>query len=96
MHAAATAKDERSVSINIRAPRPQRDLIDRAAQVLRKTRTEFMLESACQAAEEALLDQRVFFLDDDQHKQFLERLDTVGPDIKKLAALLNRKAPWEA
>jgi uncharacterized protein (DUF1778 family) len=45
----ADRTDENSVKINIRAARHQRDLIDRAAQVTGKTRTEFMLETACRA-----------------------------------------------
>jgi uncharacterized protein (DUF1778 family) len=41
-----------SVKINIRAASQQRDLVDRAARVTGKTRTEFMLEAAYCAAEE--------------------------------------------
>jgi uncharacterized protein (DUF1778 family) len=41
-----------SVKISIRVASQQRDLIDRAARVTVKTRTEFMLEAAYRAAEE--------------------------------------------
>jgi uncharacterized protein (DUF1778 family) len=41
-----------SVKIKLRVASQQRDLIDRAAQVTGKTRTEFMLEAAYRAAEE--------------------------------------------
>jgi uncharacterized protein (DUF1778 family) len=87
--------DENSVKINIRAARHQRDLIDRAAQVTGKTRTEFMLETACRAAEDALLDQRVFFADEEQYKRFNEALDAPAQSNEMLKALLSRKAPWE-
>ncbi|GEB90109.1 type II toxin-antitoxin system TacA family antitoxin [Zymomonas mobilis] len=42
-------------ALNIRVKPEERDLIDRAAKAQRKSRTDFMLEAACRAAEEALL-----------------------------------------
>jgi uncharacterized protein (DUF1778 family) len=87
--------DENSVKINIRVARHQRDLIDRAAQATGKTRTEFMLETACRAAEDALLDQRVFFTDEEQYKRFNEALDAPAQSNEMLKALLYKKAPWE-
>lgn len=41
-----------SVTIKLRVASQQRDLIDRAARVMGKTRTGFMLEAAYRAAEE--------------------------------------------
>ena len=51
-----------------------RDLIDRAADVFGKTRTEFILESARTHAIDVLLDQRLFKLDDEQYAAFLHAL----------------------
>ena len=42
---------KRDVMINIRARQRQRDLIDEAAAVLGKNRSDFMLETACREAE---------------------------------------------
>jgi len=47
----------REAAINIRALPQQRDLIDQAAQVLGKNRSDFMLEAACDKAQSVLLDQ---------------------------------------
>jgi uncharacterized protein (DUF1778 family) len=91
----ADPTDENSVKINMRVARSQRDLIDRAAQVTGKTRTEFMLETACRAAEDALLDQRVFFADAEQYKHFTEALGAPAQSSEMLKTLLSRKAPWE-
>ena len=63
---AVNRTEESSVNINMRVDRRHRDLIDRAARISGKTRTEFMLETACGAAEDAILDQRVFFADADR------------------------------
>jgi len=50
-------------SITMRLPVQTRELIDRAAASVDKTRTEFVIESARQRAVDVLLDQRVFHLD---------------------------------
>ena len=55
--------ETRNVTINIRAKKNQRDLIDRAADLQGKSRSEFMLDSAQKTAQDVLLDQRFFGLD---------------------------------
>ncbi len=81
--------------INIRALEGQRALIDKAASSLNKTRSDFMLEAACQAAENILLDQRLFLVDDEAFSAFQAQLDAPAPDNKKLRFLLNQNPPWE-
>lgn len=84
----------RGVTLNIRAEPRRRDLIDRAAEAVGKTRSEFMLDAACREAESVLLDQRYFTLDEAQFDSFLRRLDEPAPS-EKLTELLTAKAPWE-
>lgn len=67
--------DIREAPINIRAKTSQRDLIDMAANLVSKSRTDFMLEVACREAQDILLDQRLFLLDDNQFNAFVEELD---------------------
>ena len=55
-----TVSQNRDVTINIRAKQTQRDLIDRAAEIEGKSRSEFMLETAYQKAQEVLLDRSFF------------------------------------
>lgn len=85
----------RDVTINVRAKQSQRDLIDCAAQVQGKSRSEFMLETACREAEAALLDRRFFGLDEQKFNQFLARLDAPPAENEKLRALLTTLAPWD-
>jgi uncharacterized protein (DUF1778 family) len=70
-------------------------LIDQAAEMLGKSRSDFMLEIACREAEELLLDQRVFNLDADRFKQFQALLDAPPSNNLKLRRLMASKAPWE-
>lgn len=84
-----------SETINLRASPEHKALIDRAAAILGKSRTEFMLDSAREAAENALLDQRVFMLSDAQYEAFMQCLDAPAEPSDALERLLATPAPWE-
>lgn len=88
-------EQRRGVNINIRAPEQTRALIDSAAKVVGKTRTEFMLDSARRCAEDILLDQRLFVLDDQKYDEFMKLLEQPAPPSSALKKLLAKKAPWE-
>jgi uncharacterized protein (DUF1778 family) len=87
--------ETRNVKINIRAKKHQRDLIDRAAELQGKSRSEFMLDSAQKSAQDVLLDRRLFVLDDIQFQQFVELLDEPPTHHERLHELLTSKAPWD-
>ena len=84
------------ITLNIRAHLPQRELIDSAAAALGKSRSDFMLETACRAAREVLLDRHFFALDDAAHARFTALLDAPAKPPQALRKLLAAKAPWEA
>jgi uncharacterized protein (DUF1778 family) len=83
------------VTINLRADRRKRALIDRAAERLGKNRSEFMLDAACREAMTVLLDQRFFLLDARAYKKFTAALDRPPSKNTKLRRLLMSKAAWE-
>lgn len=85
----------RDANINIRAQQRQRELIDQAAEVTGKTRTDFILEAACQKAEDILLDRRMFALPSDKWEEFLAALDAPAQSNNNLRDLLIAPAPWE-
>ncbi len=93
MHVAKVKR--RTAVINLRASMEQRSVIDRAAEVLGKSRSDFMLDAANRAAKATLLDQRYFQLGEKEFKKFTEALDQYPTDNPKLRELLNAKAPWE-
>jgi len=85
----------REAPINIRARLAQRNLIDKAAAMLSKNRSDFMLEVACREAENVLLDRRLFLVDDEAYKKFETLLNAPVNENPALRALLSSKAPWE-
>lgn len=85
----------RTAPINLRALESQRSLIDRAASVLGKNRSDFMLETACREAENILLDQRLITLNKADFDSFLKTLDAPVKDNPVLRNLMASKVPWE-
>ncbi|MHB8348443.1 MAG: type II toxin-antitoxin system TacA family antitoxin [Acidiferrobacterales bacterium] len=85
----------RDAAINLRALPQQRDLIDQAAQLLGKNRSDFMLEAACDKAQAVLLDQVFFNLDEAKFRQFTALLDEPLTPNVGLERLLAVKAPWK-
>jgi uncharacterized protein (DUF1778 family) len=82
-------------SINLRIGTQTRSLIDEAAAVLGKTRTEFMVDSARKTAIDVLLDQRLFAADPQRYDAFAKALDHPPAPGPKLRALLRRSTPWK-
>lgn len=86
----------RDASINLRALPEQRDLIDHAADLLGKNRSDFMLEAACERAKAVVLDQVFFSLDENRFRQFTALLDEPQGTNAGFKRLMAVKAPWDA
>ena len=85
----------RAAAINLRALPEQRDLIDHAANLLGKNRSDFMLEASCERAQAVLLDQVFFSLNTDQFQKFTEMLDAPPESNDGLEKLMAVKTPWD-
>ena len=84
----------RDAAINLRALPQQRDLIDQAASILGKNRSDFMLEVACERAQNVVLDQVFFALNADKFKQFTTLLDAPTSPNLGLERLMAVQPPW--
>jgi uncharacterized protein (DUF1778 family) len=82
-------------TLNLRIKPDDRGLIDRAAQLTGKTRTDFVLEAARRAAQDALLDRALFVVGPDAFDAFLARLDETPHPNEKLRRALETPASWE-
>ncbi|MDQ3205291.1 MAG: DUF1778 domain-containing protein [Pseudomonadota bacterium] len=79
--------------INFRVPDEKRILIDTAANVLGKNRTDFILDAVCEKAHEVLADRTQFQLGSEQLAAFNRLLDE--PVSEAVVTLLNQRAPWD-
>lgn len=85
----------RGETINLRATIRQKALIDRAAEVAGRSRSDFMLDAACREATSVLLDRRYFSLPEKEFVKFAEALDKPAAVNPKLRKLFDAKAPWD-
>jgi uncharacterized protein (DUF1778 family) len=88
-----TKKDILTCAVNLRVRPEIRSLIDQAAKANGKTRSDFMIDAARRAAEEALLDQTLIRVDQTTYDTFLEALDQ-PPGSAGFDRLMRAAKPW--
>jgi uncharacterized protein (DUF1778 family) len=92
---APTSEKSGRQTLNIRIQPDIRCLIDRAAELAGRTRTDFVLDAARRAAEDAILDRTLFLVSPQAYRQFLNRLDAPPRPNKRLRKTMQTPAPWE-
>ena len=82
-------------TLNVRIKPEDRSIIDRAAHLLGKSRTDFLLEAGRRAAEDAVLDQTLFKVSPEVYAEFLARLDAPPAPNDRLRRTMSAPAPWK-
>lgn len=96
MTTVASSTAPRSARLGLRVTLEQEAVLRRAAEVAHKSLTDFILDSACLAAEQTLLDQRLFMVSGSQYQALLDLLEQPEQLNDGLRELFSRKAPWAA
>lgn len=96
MSVVASSTTTRSSRLGLRATHEQEVVLRRAADVAHKSLTDFILDSACLAAEQTLLDQRLFMVSGTQYQALMDLLEQPEQPNDGLRNLFSRKAPWDA
>lgn len=96
MTAIASSPAARSARLGLRATPEQEAVLRRAAEVAHKSLTDFILDSACLAAEQTLLDQRLFMVSGSQYQALMDLLERPEQGNDGLRDLFARRAPWDA
>lgn len=79
----------------MRMPKADLSLIDRAATVRGRSRTDFVREAAVRAAEEVLLERAFVRMGAADFKAFSVALARPGRVVPALVQVFSRRAPWE-
>lgn len=96
MSAAATAPANiETKAVNLRVRAETRAIIDQAARAQGRSRSDFMIDAARRAAEDALVDQTLILTDRAGYDRFLAMLDAPPQPNDKLRKLMQTPAPWE-
>lgn len=86
----------RSKALNLRVRPEDHLLIERAARIRGKTRTDFILDVVRQEAENTLLDQAVLQVSEQAFEAFLAQLDAPAQPNERLRKTLHTSPPWES
>jgi uncharacterized protein (DUF1778 family) len=92
---AASREISKRETLNIRIKPEVRGLIDRAAELAGRNRTDFVLDAARRAAEGVLLDRTLFVVSPKAYREFLARLDAPPKPNERLRKSMRTPAPWE-
>jgi uncharacterized protein (DUF1778 family) len=89
----AKSADSRE-ALNMRIRPEVRDLIDHAAELTGKNRTDFVLDAARHAAQNALLDQTIISLNEKAYASFVALLDAPPQPNERLRKSIQTPAVW--
>lgn len=85
------AKEDR---IHVRTTSNQKSLLQQAAEIEGRSVSEFVLDAAIEKAENAVLDQTVFFIGTDAYDQIISRSKDVERNKEILTKLMSKPSPW--
>lgn len=95
MPTTSVPRSQKRDTLNLRIKPDERGLIERAAALAGKTRTDFVLEAARRAAVEALTERTLFLVDAETYARFAAALDTPPRPNDKLRRTMQTPAPWD-
>ncbi|MCE2921413.1 MAG: DUF1778 domain-containing protein [Alphaproteobacteria bacterium] len=93
--ATRSKKDTASVVIKFRVLPSDRALIDEAALLAGKSRSEFVRAASLDAATDVIFDCRLLRLTPEAFSRFVEALDAPPNANETLRKLLNKAPPWQ-
>jgi uncharacterized protein (DUF1778 family) len=81
--------------LSMRLPESDIEVIDRAANIRGRSRTDFVRDAAVVAAEQVLLENMPVRMSAAGFSHFMELVAAPGKPVPALVQLFKRKAPWE-
>ncbi len=88
--------DRKEHPISMRLPEADIAMIDRAAGLRGRSRTDFVREAAVRAAEDVLMENRPIRMTTEGFAEFIAILSAPAAAVPEMVALAKRPAPWEA
>lgn len=90
------APERKDYPISMRLPESDVAMIDRAAALKGRSRTDFVRDAAVRAAEEAVMEQQLIRMTEDGFADFMALMAAPVEVVPELVEVLRRPAPWEA
>jgi uncharacterized protein (DUF1778 family) len=87
--------ERKEYPISMRLPEADIAIIDRAAGLRGRSRTDFVREAAVRAAEDVLMENRPIRMSAEGFAEFVAVLAEPAAVVPEMADVLRRPAPWE-
>ncbi len=87
--------DHKDYPLSMRLPEADIAIIDRAAGLRGRSRTDFVREAAVRAAEDVLMETLPIRMTAEGFDAFLQVIDEPPKPVPEIVDVLRRKAPWE-
>src|SRR3954453_1346919 len=81
--------------LSMRLPKTDIAIIDRAAGLGGRARTDFIRDAAVRAAEETIIETTLVRMSPDGFAAFLDAVSAPARPAPEMVELMKRKAPWE-
>lgn len=82
--------------LSLRLPADDLAMIDRAARLQGRSRTDFMREAAVRSAEDVLMQARLIRMSEAGFAQFQDVIAAPPQPVPEMVEILRRRAPWDA
>ncbi len=92
----ARGVERKEYPLSMRLPEADIAIIDRAAGLRGRSRTDFVREAAVRAAEEILMENALIRMTPEGFDAFLDVLAKPAAPVPEMVELIQRSAPWEA
>lgn len=90
-----TRAERKEHPISMRLPEADVAMIDRAAGLRGRSRTDFVREAAVRAAEDVLMANRLIRMSPEGFSEFMAALSGPASPVPEMVELAKRPAPWE-
>lgn len=87
--------ERKEYPISMRLPEADVAMIDRAATLRGRSRTDFVRDAAVRAAEEVVMEQSLIRMSPKGFAEFMEVLTGPAAPVPEMIELAKRSAPWE-
>ena len=92
----ATVTKRKDYPLSMRLPETDITIIDRAADIRGRSRTDFVRDAAVRAAEEVLMENTFLRMSPQAFSHFSAVIAAPAKSVPELVKLFKRKAPWES
>jgi uncharacterized protein (DUF1778 family) len=92
----ASITERKEYPISMRLPEADVAIIDRAANMRGRSRTDFVRDAAVRAAEELIMENRLIRMSPEGFADFMEVLSAPAAPVPEMVELARRPAPWES